>query len=291
MMQGRTALVTGSTGGIGWETARELADRGARVILVGRDPGRAAAAAERIRQRTRGTAEWIAADLTRQAGIREVAEKVAQRHQSLHVLVNNFGYAPPQRELTPDGIELTFAANVLAPFLLTQLLLPELRAGAGRVVNLTGGIPNGPIDVTNLQAEKRFLGWKFSQYNHCKTALMAMSYEFARTTDGITVNVAYPGHASTPGNRAMPMRAFPWAYRPIVPALRILGPVLLKDIAKASRSSVQLATSPELEGVTGKYFDTNATESAWPDSVLDERTRSAVWNLCTSTYAAGRSAQ
>ncbi|WP_350279920.1 SDR family NAD(P)-dependent oxidoreductase [Kribbella sp. HUAS MG21] len=279
--------MTGSTGGIGWETARGLADRGAEVILVGRDPDRAAAAAQRIRQQTRGTADWIAADLTRQDGVRALAEKVAQRQQVLHVLVNNFGYSPPRRELTADGVELTFAANVLAPYLLTQLLLPELRAGAGRVVNLTGGIPNGPIDRTNLQAEKRFLGWTFSQYNHCKTALMAMSYEFARTTDGITVNVAYPGHASTPGNRAMPLRAFPYAYRPVVPALRLLGPVLLKDIAKASRSSIHLATSPALEGVTGKYFDTDAGESAWPDSVLDEHNRAAVWHLCARMVNAG----
>jgi NAD(P)-dependent dehydrogenase (short-subunit alcohol dehydrogenase family) len=285
-MRGRTALITGSTDGIGWETARGLADRGARVILVGRDPDRAAAAAERIRQHTSGTAESIAADLTRQDGVRELAEKVAQRHQSLQVLVNNFGYAPPRRDLTVDGVELTFAANVLTPYLLTQLLLPELRAGAGRVVNLTGGIPNGPIDVANLQAEQRFLGWTFTQYNHCKTALMAMSYEFARMTDGITVNVAYPGHASTPGNRAMPMRAFPWAYRPVVPVLRVFGPVLFKDVAKAARSSIHLASSPDLEGVTGKYFDTNATESTWPDSVLDQRNRSAVWDLCTRMVTA-----
>ncbi|MGW7681411.1 SDR family NAD(P)-dependent oxidoreductase [Kribbella sp. NPDC054772] len=285
-MHGKTALITGSTGGIGWETARGLAARGAHVILVGRDPERATAAAERVQQQTSGTAEAIAADLTRQDGVHALAEIVAQRHQSLHVLVNNFGYAPPARQLTSDGVELTFAANVLTPYLLTRLLLPQLTAGAGRVVNLTGGLPNGPLDVTNLQAERRFLGWTFSQYNHCKTALMAMSYEFARTTDGITVNVAYPGHASTPGNLAMPMRAFPWAYRPVVPALRVVGPVLLKDIAKAARSSIHLASSPQVEGVTAKYFDTNAAETTWPDSVLDARNRAAVWELCNQMVTA-----
>ncbi|GAA1568148.1 SDR family oxidoreductase [Kribbella hippodromi] len=285
-MRNRTVLITGSTGGIGWETARGLAAQGARVILVGRDARRAAAAAELLRQQGTGTAESITADLTRQDGVRELAELVAQRHETLDVLVNNFGYVPPRRQLTVEGVELTFAANVLTPYLLTTLLLPELRAASGRVVNLTGGIPDGPIDPGNLQAERRFLGWTFSQYNHCKTALMAMSYEFARTTEGITVNVAYPGHASTPGSRALPMRAAPWAFRPLIPVIQVLGPLLFKYTAKAARSSIHLASAPELEGVTGKYFDTNAAEAAWPAAVLDDRNRSAVWELCNQVVSA-----
>ena len=83
-------------------------------------------------------------------------------------------------------------------------------AGAARVVNLTGGMPGGTIDPGNLQGEKKYLGWRFAHYNHAKTALMAMSHRFASHLDGeVTVNVAYPGHAYTPGNRATPMRAFP----------------------------------------------------------------------------------
>lgn len=276
-MHGQTALITGSTGGIGWETAHGLARRGARVILVGRDADRAAAAADRIGS----PAEWVAADLTRQDEVRRLAEVVGSRHDQLHVLVNNFGLNPARRELTVDGVESAFAANVLTPFTLTQSLLPLLRAGSGRVVNLTGGIPTGPIDVENLQGEQRFQGWTFSQYNHSKVALMAMSYEFARTTSGITVNVAYPGHAYTPGNRATPASAFPRAYRPVVPLLRMLGPVLLGDFAKAARSSIHLASSADLQGVTGKYFNAQAREVEWPSSVLDSRSREAVWALCT----------
>jgi NAD(P)-dependent dehydrogenase (short-subunit alcohol dehydrogenase family) len=275
-MHGRTALITGSTGGIGWETARGLAALGARVILVGRDPDRAAAAANRIGNQ----AEWVAANLTRQDEVRRLAEVVASRHDKLDVLVNNFGLNPARRELTADGVESAFAANVLTPFTLTQSLLPLLRAGSGRVVNLTGGIPTGPIDVENLQGEQRFQGWTFSQYNHSKVALMAMSYECARTTSGITVNVAYPGHAYTPGNRATPASAFPLAYRPVVPLLRMLGPVLLGDFAKAASSSIHLASSPDLEGVTGKYFNARAREVDWPSSVLDRVSREAVWGLC-----------
>jgi NAD(P)-dependent dehydrogenase (short-subunit alcohol dehydrogenase family) len=276
-MHGRTALITGSTGGIGWETARGLAALGARVILVGRDGDRAAAATTHIGP----AAEWVTADLTCQDEVRRLAGIVASRHDKLDVLVNNFGLNPARREVTTDGVELAFAANVLTPFTLTQSLLPLLRAGSRRVVNLTGGIPTGPIDVENLQGEKRFQGWTFSQYNHSKVALMAMSYEFARTASGITVNVAYPGHAYTPGNRATSASAFPRAYRPVVPLLRLLGPVLLGDFAKAARSSIHLASSPELEGVTGKYFNAQAQETEWPSSVLDGRSREAVWALCS----------
>ncbi len=146
-----------------------------------------------------------------------------------------------------DGVEKTFAVNVLAPFTLTRSLVPLLGAGApARVINITGGIPRGPIDLGDLQGEKRYLGWTFSQYNHTKVIMMAMSLTLAERVagSGITVNVAYPGHASTPGNRALPVRAFPLAYRPVAPLVRLLGPVLLADVGKAARSSVHLASSP-----------------------------------------------
>lgn len=177
-----------------------------------------------------------------------------------------------------------FATNVLAPFVLGTELLPLLRGG-GRIVNLTGGIPKGRIDLRNLQAEKTFVGFTFSQYNHTKLAVMAMSLGFAeRVADrGVTVNVAYPGHASTPGNRDLPMSAFPVIYRPAAPLLlRWFGPRLMggEAIARASRSSVYLASSSEVEGVTGAYFDKRCRRAQWPDSVLDPANQDAVWRVC-----------
>lgn len=275
-MNGKTVLVTGSTGGIGKETARALAALGARVILVGRDRGRADAAARELGDE----AAAVTADLSTLAGLRALAAEVRARHDRLDVLVNNLGGMTAPRTLTADGVETTFAANVLAPYTLTCLLLPLLRAApAARVVNLTGGIPGGPLDPDNLQGEKRYLGWTFSQYNHAKTAVMAMSRRFAAVA-GVSVNVAYPGHAYTPGNRATAAAAFPYAYRPVVPVLRLLGPRLLNDFAKAARSSVHLASSPEMEGVTGVYVDAKARRVPWPASVLDERGCDAVWDLC-----------
>ncbi|MGW6057746.1 SDR family NAD(P)-dependent oxidoreductase [Streptomyces sp. NPDC055189] len=292
-LRGKTALVTGSTGGIGKETARGLARRGARVILVGRDPGRAAeAACELGSEAGCGPVDAVAADLTLREGLHRVADAVGEGCDRLDVLINNFGMNPPDRRLTADGVETAFAANVLAPFALTRLLMPRLeKSPAARVVNLTGGIPRGPVDPDNLQAQKAFIGWTFGQYNHTKAALMAMSYEYAqRIGDGtVTINVAYPGHAYTPGNKATPMRAFPRAYRPAAPLVRLLGPILLADLAKPARSSIHLAASPEVAHVTGAYFDAKCRRIPWPAFASEPRTREAVWSLCEELAGDDRS--
>lgn len=285
-MHGKTVLVTGSTGGIGKETARGLAALGARVILVGRDPSRARQAAAELNAQS-GAApgqprvEAITADVAGQRDLARLAEQVAERCDRLDVLVNNVGVNPPRRTLTKDGVESTFAAHVLTPFTLTHLLLPLLR---GRVVNITGGIPGGPIELDNLQAERRYLGWTFTQYNHTKTILMAMSLRFAEKVagTGVTVNVAYPGHGHTPMNRAMTMAGFPYAYRPIVPLVRLAAPLLFSDLSKPARSSIHLASSDELEGVNGAYYDVKSRRTPWPASALDPRNQDAVWALCES---------
>ncbi|GAA2133707.1 SDR family NAD(P)-dependent oxidoreductase [Actinomadura napierensis] len=285
-MSGKTVLVTGSTGGIGKETARQLARLGAQVVLVGRDAARAEAAAAEIG----GGATACTGDLTRLDGLRRLAAEVAARHDRLHVLVNNAGGMSAPRTLTEDGVESTFALNVLAPYALTFLLLPQLRAAGGaRVVNLTGGIPGKPLDLGNLQGEKTYLGWTFSQYNHAKTALMALSRRLAERLagDGVTVNVAYPGHAYTPGNRAMSSAAFPYLYRPLVPLIHFFGPRLMNDMAKAAHSSVQLAASPEFEGVTGIYVNGRLRHVPWPAGARDDEAGEAVQRLCERLCGAG----
>jgi NAD(P)-dependent dehydrogenase (short-subunit alcohol dehydrogenase family) len=280
-MQDRIVLITGSTGGIGKETARGLARLGAHVVLVGREAQRAAAAAEELRHATgNGAVDALTADVTRQADLRRLAVEVGERYGRLDVLVNNAAIVRERRELTEDGVEAMFAANVLAPFLLTHLLMPALRAAApGRVVNVTGAIPRGRIDLDNLQGERRY-PWFINQ---TKRALMAMSYEFAtRVVSEVTINVAYPGHAYTDMNRGLSARTFPPAARPLVPLLRLVLPIVYGGTAveKASRSSVRLAADPAVAGVTGAYFDTNGRPATWPRCAVDERNRQAIWSLC-----------
>ncbi|WP_217697471.1 SDR family NAD(P)-dependent oxidoreductase [Nocardia donostiensis] len=162
-MEGKTVLVTGSTGGIGKETARALAGLGASVILVGRDKDRANAAVEELRGSSGNRrVEAITADMSRLRDVRHLAEEVSNRTGGVDVLINNAGATRSHRILTEDGLETAFAVDVIAPFCLTHWLMPALTAAAStrqpaRVVNITGGIPKGQIDLDNLQGEKSYV--------------------------------------------------------------------------------------------------------------------------------------
>jgi NAD(P)-dependent dehydrogenase (short-subunit alcohol dehydrogenase family) len=277
-MHGKTILITGSTGGIGKETARALARLGARIVLVGRDATRAQTAAAELRSDSgNGEIHALTADLTRRSDLHRLAEAVTSRYDTLDVLINNAGVTMERRELTEDDIETTFAANVIAPYTLTRLLLPMLtRSGKARIINITGGVPRGRIDLDNLQGERSFVG--LSHYNQTKLALMAMSYTFAErlTGTGTTLNVAYPGHAYTSMNQNLTASTYP------APLLRLAMPVLYghRAVVKASRSSVQLASSPQVEGVHQTYFNTRSRPTPWPEAVLDQHTRDTIWALC-----------
>jgi NAD(P)-dependent dehydrogenase (short-subunit alcohol dehydrogenase family) len=288
-MRAKRVVVTGGTGGIGRETARGLARIGARVVVVGRDAGRARAAVEELRRDTGNDGvDALTADVTSQRDLRRLAEQLTDRYGTIDVLINNAGVTMARRELTGDGVETTFAANVLAPYLLAHLLLPALtRAAPARVVNITGGIPRGRIDLENLQGERSYVG--LSVYNQTKLALMAMSYTFAERLQGsgVTLNVAYPGHAYTSMNKGLTADTYPPAARPIVPLLRLVIPILYghRALVKASRSSIYLASSPETADMHGVYLDARCRQRAWPAAVLDQRNREAIWMLCEKLAA------
>jgi NAD(P)-dependent dehydrogenase (short-subunit alcohol dehydrogenase family) len=286
-VEGKTVLITGSTGGIGKETARQLAELGAAVILVGRDTYRAETAAAELRRSSGNEGVTaITADMSRLRDVRRLAEEAGTRTGGVDVLINNAGATRSHRELTEDGIETAFAVNVVAPFCLTHWLMPALTAsGAARVINITGGIPRGRIDLDNLQGEKSYVGLSF--YNQTKLAQMAMSYRFAQQLEAtpVTLNVAYPGHAYTSMNKNLATSTYPPPARPIVPLLRLTMPLVYghRALLKATRSSVYLASSPEVQETNGTYFNSKAIPTPWPDAALDDTTRNAVWELC-ETY-------
>lgn len=246
-MTGRTVLVTGGTGGIGEATARGLAGLGARVGIVGRDEARARAAAERIRA-TGGEVDVFTADLSAQRQVRALAEQVLAAYPRLDVLVNNVGGYWAHRHPTEDGLERTFAVNHLAPFLLTNLLLDRLRESApARVVTVSSGAQSmGRIDFDDLQGETGYNGQR--AYNQSKLANVLFTYELARRLEGsgVTANVLHPGVVRT----AFGQEDSQGWMRLMLPVMR----PFMKSPEKGARTSIHLASSPEVEGVTGQYF-------------------------------------
>ncbi len=244
---GRTVLVTGGSGGIGLATAAGLAGLGARVGIVGRDPARTKTAAAGLRG-SGGEVDVFVADLSSQQEVRRLAEQVLAEYPRLDVLVNNVGGYWATRQTTVDGLERTFAVNHLAPFLLTNLLLDRLRSSApGRVVTVSSGAhAMGAIDFEDLQGERDYSGQR--AYNQSKLANVMFTYELARRHQGsgVTANALHPGVVRTNFGRE---DSKGW--------MRLMLPVIrpfLKNPERGAATSVYLASSPDVEGVTGRYF-------------------------------------
>lgn len=278
-MNGKTVLITGGTGGIGKETAIGIAKLGATVVVTGRDKALGMAAVTEIQRASDNPRiDLMLADLSDQSEIHRLAHDVKANYARLDVLINNLGGLYSRRWLTKDGIEATLAMNHLTPFLLTHLLLDMLVATApARVVNVTGGMPTMPIDFGNLQAERSFLG--LQTYSHAKAVMMAASREFAQRLrgTGVTLNVAYPGAAATAMTAAMTPNMVPWFMRLAWPAFKLfMGNA---KPSRAARSSIYLASVPELAGVSGNYYDTNSKLSTWPIAARDASIRERLWQV------------
>ncbi len=195
-MQGKICVLTGATSGIGKATALGLAQMGARVILVGRDQEKGNHVLDEIQDASGNDAlEFLVADLSSQASVRRLAESIKQRCAHLDVLINNAGVFMLRRELTVDGLEMTFAVNHLAPFLLTNLLLDLLKASApSRIIQVCSDSHTSAVmQMDNLQGEKSYNFWE--AYGQSKLAMLLCTYELARRLagTGVTVNAVHPG--------------------------------------------------------------------------------------------------
>ena len=247
-MTGKTCLVTGASSGIGLETARGLAERGARVLMAARDAGRGEAARCDVAKSTgNDSVELVLADLGSQRQVRALAEDVLERCDRLDVLVNNAGLTLGERVLTEDGIETTFAVNHLAPFLLTNLLRDRLVESApARVVTVASDAHNGgQIDFEDLSGERSFSGW--AAYCQSKLANILFTRELTRRLagTGVTATCLHPGVVRTGFGRKGP--AF------IRTSLKV-GRYLLLSPERGADTAVWLAASPEVDGQSGGYY-------------------------------------
>jgi len=246
-LSGSIAVVTGATGGIGKEIARALAGMGATVVIGARSPDRGESARAEIGAGASGPVSVMRLDVADQSSIREFAAAFAKRFGELHVLVNNAGAWFTDRRESPDGLELTFATNVLGPHLLTELLVDPLRTPArSRVVNVVSSI-QGNYDATDLQfTRRRYDGSK--AYGQSKQALSMLTWGLATRLGGtgVTANTAAPGFVKTDFNQ----NAHGFRATMINLSVRLFG----VSSEKGADTPVWVAAAPELDGVTGKYF-------------------------------------
>ncbi|TMC64158.1 MAG: SDR family oxidoreductase [Chloroflexota bacterium] len=203
---GKRVVLTGATNGIGLAAAVELARRGADLTLVARNQARAAEAIRRINAVSTGSSpDVLLADLASQASIRRLADELLAKYPRIQVLVNNAGAIYARRRMTADAIELTWAVNHLAPFLLTALLLDRLKAShPARIVTTSSGAHEGArIPFDDLNAERSWGGAGFTRYGETKLANVLFTAELARRLDGtgVTANAFHPGLVATGFNR------------------------------------------------------------------------------------------
>lgn len=273
-MNKKVYLVTGATAGIGLVTARELARTGATVVGVGRHPEKCAAVAKQIREATRNpNVEYLLADLSVQKQVRALAQTFRERYTRLDVLINNAGAVYLNRQETADGLELTFALNHLSYFLLTNLLLDLLKASTpARIVNVSSRahIRAAGLNFNDLQNRRGYFG--MNAYSQSKLCNVLFTHELARRLAGanITVNALHPGLVAT--NFFLNNGLLGQLARPILKLISMRP-------EEGAKTSLYLATSPEVEGVTGKYFDHHQREVPASKAASDRAAQLRLWQV------------
>jgi NAD(P)-dependent dehydrogenase (short-subunit alcohol dehydrogenase family) len=272
-MNDKQILITGATNGIGLAAAEALAARGANLAIVGRSNSRTRVAAARISAAAKrgATVVTFVSDLSSQACVRRLAAEVLARYPRLDVLVNNAGAAYGERQLTTDGIELTWSVNHLAPFLLTTLLLDRLKESApARIITTASEAHQGAhIPFSDLNAERSYRS--LVRYAETKLANILFTVELARRLEGtgVTANCFHPGLVATGFNRNNGLL--------MDLGMTILGPVS-RSPQKGADTLVWLATSPDVANVSGGYFFDQQQRSPSPKA-QDAETARRLWEI------------
>lgn len=271
-MKNKTCLITGATSGIGQATAMALAQKDATVFVAGRSEERAQATVAQIKSETGNpNVDYLLADLSVQSQVRQLAEDFKSRYERLDVLVNNAGAIYFRRQLSADGIEMNFALNHLAYFLLTDLLLGTLKASApARIVNVASNSHYGQhLDFENIELKRGYNPMR--AYGRSKLCNLYFTYELARRLEGtgVTVNAMHPGFVAT--NMAANNG---WLVRLFLPLIHrnSLTP------EQGASTAVYLASSPDVEGVTGKYFVREREVASDPVS-YDQSAAERLWQV------------
>ena len=285
-MGGRTVLITGATAGIGYQTARALAQRGAQVIITGRDAGRGEKAAAAIQSECgHGTLRFLRADHSTVGGNQELADRVREAFPSLDVLVNNVGGAYATRWETDDSYEATLAMNVVGPFALTVELVPLLQANApSRCINVVSAayqmFKRDPFE--DVQSSERYVGAE--AYAHTKLLNMLFTFALAKrlAADRVTVNAVHPGLSWTQMTQSMNSQTMGFP-RPLWPVLRLLqragSPV------RAGKRVALLACSPQLGSYSGEYFTGGTRPRRLSPRELDGTNQERAWQLASQLVA------
>jgi NAD(P)-dependent dehydrogenase (short-subunit alcohol dehydrogenase family) len=270
-MEGKTCVITGASSGIGKVSAEQLSSMGASVVMVCRNRGRGERAKAEVEARSGSrSVELMLADMASLDSVRAFARVFEESRGSLHVLLNNAGVVRLRRSLTADGFETTFQVNYLSPFLLTNLLLPSLKRSApSRIVNVSSVAHYGShIDLGDLQLER---GYRVMRaYSQSKLALVLFTHELARRLEGtgVTANCLHPGVVATNmwGNALGPA-----SFLGKVTKLFFLSP------EKGARTQVYLASSPEVETVSGEYFEPKGKKRSSTES-YDQALAARLWD-------------
>jgi NAD(P)-dependent dehydrogenase (short-subunit alcohol dehydrogenase family) len=247
-MNGKVCLVTGATDGIGKVSARVLAELGAKVIIVGRNPEKSAIVLAELRSISGNeNIDLLMADLAVMQEVRDLAEQVISRYDRIDVLLNNAGGYFTKHEITSDGLEMTFALNHMSYFLLTNKLMELLKYSApARIVNVSSDAHYGvDIEFENLNGEQEYKAWK--AYQKSKLANVLFTYELLKKVPGnITVNCLHPGFVAT--NFGHNNGGF------FGPVLKIAQRISAIDPEEGAKTSIFLCSAPEIKGASGKYF-------------------------------------
>jgi NAD(P)-dependent dehydrogenase (short-subunit alcohol dehydrogenase family) len=276
-MSGKVCVVTGATSGIGLEVARGLAAMGARVVMVGRNPSKASAAAEDVRRTATGTVDVELADFASLGEVRSLARRLEAAYPRIDVLLSNAGVYRLRRQVTVDGFEEVFGVNHLASFLLVNLLLDRLKASApSRVVVVASGAHYGTsLDFDDLQHERSYKAMRV--YGRSKLANVMFTYALARRIGegtGVTANCLHPGFVATnlgSGNR-LPVKPFMFLFR-------LTGRAI--GVRDGADTPIYLSSSSDVDGVTGRYFDARREKMSSPQS-YDQDAQDRLWDVSAS---------